>query len=163
MKKLKIYLDTSVISYVYADDSPEKQSITQEFCERYLHDYDVYISELVLAEIEKTQDALLKEKFKMVVENYNLQIIEVDQRDEQAIYGLAQKYIRQGIIPPRKLDDAVHVAICVYYQFDVLLSWNFRHLSNINKQIAINAVNQKEGYLKDIFLLDPMEVIYEKD
>ncbi len=48
MKKLKIYLDTSIISFVYAQDAPEKQNITKEFFDKYLSSYNVYISDLVL-------------------------------------------------------------------------------------------------------------------
>ena len=63
MKKLKMYLDTSIISFVYADDAPEKQSITLEFFEKYLSVYDVYISDLVVTEIENTQETSLRKKF----------------------------------------------------------------------------------------------------
>ncbi|MCX7002688.1 MAG: hypothetical protein NTV22_05365 [bacterium] len=31
MKKLRIYLDTSVINFLFADDAPEKRDITREF------------------------------------------------------------------------------------------------------------------------------------
>lgn len=40
MKKLKIYLDTSVISFVYASDAPEKQNVTKEFFAQYLDKYE---------------------------------------------------------------------------------------------------------------------------
>ncbi|HPZ10241.1 MAG TPA: hypothetical protein PL110_19280 [Candidatus Eremiobacteraeota bacterium] len=33
MRKLKLYLDTSVINFLFADDAPEKQRVTQEFFE----------------------------------------------------------------------------------------------------------------------------------
>ena len=36
MKKLKIYLDTSVINFLFADDAPEKRDITIEFFEHYV-------------------------------------------------------------------------------------------------------------------------------
>ena len=71
--------------------------------------------------------------------------------------------LQKSKVLPRKFDDAVHVAVCVYYEFDILLSWNFRHLAKITKQIQINTFNRKNGYLKDLFLLNPMEVIYDKD
>lgn len=78
------------------------------------------------------------------------------------IEELGNKYIKEGIIPVQKIDDAMHVAFATYYEFDILLSWNFRHLANIKKQMAINAVNESEGYLKKLSLLNPMEVMYEK-
>jgi hypothetical protein len=31
MKKLNVYLDTSVINFLFAEDSPEKKKITEEF------------------------------------------------------------------------------------------------------------------------------------
>ncbi len=161
MKKLKIYLDTSVISFVYADDSPEKQAITQEFFDDYLSKYDIFISNMVLTEINHTQDPALKERLKQIIKKYDLNIAKISEKDQESIFGLAQKYVKERIIPKKKFNDAIHIAICVYYEFDILLSWNFRHLANINKQIQVNIVNRKEGYLKELFLLNPMEVIYE--
>lgn len=163
MRKLRIYLDTSIISFVYADDAPEKQNITKEFFAKYLDKYDVCISPLVLAEIENTGDGELKSKLLEVVNKYDIEIIDIAEKDQESVYTLAKKYVKDKIIPPNKFDDAMHIAICVYYGFDILLSWNFRHLANITKQIQVNTVNAKEGYLKELFLLNPMEVFYEKD
>ena len=163
MKKLRMYLDTSIISFIYAYDSPEKQSITIEFFKKYLSVYDVYVSNLVLTEIENTQEIALRKKLMAVFEEHDLNIIHIDPADQDKIFDLARRYIKEKIIPQKKFDDAVHVAICVYYEFDVLLSWNFRHLANIAKQIQVNAANKKQGYLKELFLLNPMEVIYEDD
>ena len=69
MEKLKIYLDTSVISFVFADDSPEKQAVTCEFFDDYLDKYKVFISHLVLTEIEQTQNIQLKNNLKMLLNN----------------------------------------------------------------------------------------------
>jgi len=162
MKKLKVYLDTSVISFVYADDAPEKQSITKEFFAVYFDKYDVSISSVVLAEIENTRDEALRKKLLGVVEKHDIPVMDIAEKDQETIYALANKYVKAKIIPANKFDDAVHIAICAYYNFDILLSWNFRHLANINKQIQVNALNAKEGYSKELFLINPMEVIYEK-
>ena len=161
MKKLKMYLDTSIISFVYADDAPEKQILTNEFFNKYLSIYDAYISRLVLTEVENTNDAVLKEKLLDVIEEHDLAVINIEPAAQEKIFDLARMYIKEKILPQKKFDDAVHVAICVYYEFDILLSWNFRHLANITKQIQVNAANKKQGYLKDLFLLNPMEAIYE--
>jgi len=78
------------------------------------------------------------------------------------ITELALKYIENNIIPNSKFEDAQHIAFAVYYEFDILLSWNFKYLANINKQNLINGVNYLLGYCKQILLLNPMEVIYDK-
>lgn len=48
-------------------------------------------------------------------------------------------------------------------EFDILLSWNFKHLANINKQEKINSLNLTLGYRKPLLLLNPMEVFDEED
>ena len=163
MRKLKVYLDTSIISFVYADDAPEKRALTMEFFRGFLDVYDVRVSALVVAEIENTQDNDLRKKILGVLDRYRLQVFDVTTNDQKKIFEVAQQYIKCGIIPQRKFDDAVHVAICTVYEFDVLLSWNFRHLANITKQMQVNNLNKALGYQKELYLLNPMEVIYEDD
>ena len=52
MKKLKIYLDTSVISHLEALDVPEKMEITQQLWKDLKEgEYDVFVSEVTQAEI----------------------------------------------------------------------------------------------------------------
>ncbi len=50
MKKTKIYLDTSVINFLFDDDAPEKKDITIHFFDKYVlnHVYEVYISPVVI-------------------------------------------------------------------------------------------------------------------
>lgn len=81
-------------------------------------------------------------------------------RDSDA---LANVYIREEIIPQRKIEDAQHIAISTCNQIDILISWNFKHLANIQKQIAVRIVNEKEGYFYPLLLTNPMEVMYEND
>lgn len=163
MRKLKIYLDTSVISFLYADDSPEKREITVDFFDNYLSQYDVYISNLVLTEINNTADKELKDALINAIEKYSLQVLQIPENYQELIFSLARTYIGEKVIPENKIDDAVHIAICTIFEFDILLSWNFRHIANIKKQMQVASVNKKEGYLKELFLFNPMEVIYEKE
>ena len=159
MKKLKIQLDTSVINFLFADDSPEYKSVTEDFFHNFLHEYDVYISEIVHLEINKTDNQQKKKSLLDVIKQYKLKVY--DSVNEE-IENLANIYVTSGVIPQNKYEDALHIAFCTYYEFDILLSWNFRHLANIRKQLAINSINRNNGYCKDLNLFNPMEVIYEK-
>lgn len=161
MKKLKIYLDTSVINFLFADDVPEFKRITEDFFENYVKKgkYLVYVSDVVIAEIEKTKDEIKKKQLFEVIEKYLLRIIILDEASDK----LAKVYIREKVIPPKKLEDAQHIAIATCNQMDILLSWNFRHLANIHKQLSVRIVNEKEGYFYPLILTNPMEVIYEND
>jgi predicted nucleic acid-binding protein len=148
-KKLKIYLDTSVINFLFADDAPEKKEITIEFFEYFLDKYDTYISDLVLLEINRTKNINKRRKLLEIIQDYNIPIYDVITNE---IMELSKQFILSGIIPEKKKDDSIHVAFATYYEFEILLSWNFRHLANINKQILINSINSQLGYSKQLLL-----------
>ncbi|GIX46070.1 MAG: hypothetical protein KatS3mg131_0281 [Candidatus Tectimicrobiota bacterium] len=62
-------------------------------------------------------------------------------------------------IPPAYEDDARHIAIATVSDIRVIVSWNFRHMVNIERKRKINSVNLREGYpLVD--LVSPWEVSY---
>jgi predicted nucleic acid-binding protein len=159
-KKLKIYLDTSVINFLFADDAPEKKEVTIDFFENNLDDYDVYISSIVFDEIDNTRNEEKKLLLFGAIRDYMLQNYDIV---NDTILEIANFYLNEGIIPKNKFEDAVHIAFATYYEFDILLSWNFKHLSNVNKQRLINSVNLNIGYTKQLLLLNPYEVVYEEE
>jgi len=67
MKKPSVYLDTSIINFLYADDSPAYRDITIQFFNDYIDDYDIYISNIVFEEINKTKDLIKKEKLLIAI------------------------------------------------------------------------------------------------
>lgn len=159
MRKLKVYLDTSIINFLFADDAVEYMRITKEFFKNYIHDYHIYISEIVHVEIKRTKDKKKKALLESAIQDYQIEVYDTLNNDIEA---LARKYVKERAIPETKFDDALHIAFATYYEFDILLSWNFKHLANIKKQMEINSINEREGYSKQLYLLNPLEVIYEK-
>ena len=63
----------------------------------------------------------------------------------------------------KKEDDALHIAYTTFYELDILLSWNYKHLANIFKKKKIQILNLEEGYNKPLDLITPMEVINEEN
>ena len=159
MRKLKIYLDTSIINFLYAEDAPVYMKITEEFFNDYLLDYEVYISEVVFIEINRTKDEVKRNQLFSVLDKYQITVYDILNEEIEELAGI---YMSEKVIPENKIDDAMHVAFSTYFEFDILLSWNFRHLANIKKQMKINSINEREGYSKKLLLLNPMEVFYEK-
>ena len=157
MNRLKIYLDTSVISFLFATDAPQFTEITKEFFENYSDQYDLYISDIVLLEISKNRNTELMNKMLDVTEKYGIKKLE----STNEINTLAKVYIDSGIIPVKKVEDALHVGYSTFYDIDILLSWNFRHLANVNKEHLIIIENLKIGYYYPLRLLSPLEVINE--
>ena len=132
MKKTKVYLDTSVVNFLFATDSPEFMSITNDFFENYVrvNIYDVLISDIVIQEINKTGSAEKKYKLLNVIKQYRLNAVVFNKEAD----SLSNIYIKEKIIPVNKVEDARHIALATINNFDVLLSWNFKHLANINKK-----------------------------
>jgi predicted nucleic acid-binding protein len=159
MRKLKMYLDSSIIIFSDAREAPEYMEITREFFEHYLDEYDVFISEIVLLELDNITNAKQKETLFNILNNYDLNVY-AEFTDE--IENLANRYIMEGTIPEKDLQDALHTAFATYYEFDILLSWDYKNLVNIKKQLQINGVNEAQGYTKQIHLLNPMGVMNEK-
>ena len=57
LRKLKVYLDTSVISYLFQEDAPEKMKETRELWKLFEKgEYDVYSSENIIIEIDKCSE-----------------------------------------------------------------------------------------------------------
>ena len=57
--------------------------------------------------------------------------------------------------------DAQHIAIASVERVDVLVSWNFQQIVNLDRIHAFNSVNLRLGY-PILEIRSPMEVIYGK-
>ncbi len=118
--------------------------------------YLVLLSAIVEAEIiaapKKVQDA---------VRNLPKQSTEYLSVNEE-IEGLANAYLAEGVLNDASYNDALHVATASVHHADVILSWNFRHLVNVEKIRRFNAVNLRKGY-KPIDIRSPKELSYEEE
>ncbi len=77
--------------------------------------------------------------------------------DEMA--ELAAAYIGQRVVTAKYEDDARHVAACTLARVDHLISWNFRHLVNVQRAAGFNGVNLLKGY-PAVSIVNPLEIIY---
>ncbi len=75
---------------------------------------------------------------------------------------LADSYITEKILGKASLDDAYHIAIATINRIDVLISWNFKHIVNLDKIRLFNALNLKLGY-PVIDIRSPKELIKYED
>lgn len=156
MKKLRIYLDTSVVNFLFADDAPDFQRATQEFFARHAVRYDLFISATVLFEIGRDPSHAHQALLKDALTQHKVARLPDQPQDE--IEALAEAYVAAGIVPPDKYDDAVHVAYATVHQMDILLSWNFKHLANVHREARFLSVNQALGYRYPLRLVSPLEV-----
>lgn len=136
---LKIYLDTSVISALFDDKNPERKMLTREFF-MSSKKYDIYISDISLAEIEKTDDENLKKMMKEFVKSF----FKLEINDE--VRSFAYELIKTEAVLKNSPEDAYHIAIAVDWHMDYLLSWNFRHIVRMKTRDVVRLVSTLNGY-----------------
>jgi hypothetical protein len=165
MKRLKIYLDTSIINFLYVDDSPDYRKSTEVFFENVVAKNKVktYISNVAIDEINKTADENKKKMLLETFEKYtNIKTLVANNGILKEIAFLSEKYIKNNIIPQKKVADSLHIAYTTIFQMDILLSWNFQHLANINKERKILLLNKTLGYNYPFRMANPLEVYFEE-
>ena len=149
---MKIYIETSVIGFLFARDAPEKMLITKQFF-KSLRDKQPFISELVLEEIEQSPEAKRRLLIKSI-KKYKLMVLKSSDEAER----LAQEYVRNNIVPRKYYNDALHIALTVVNKMDVLVSWNMQHIVKLKTIIGVKEINKKLGY-GEILILNPEEVL----
>lgn len=152
MKRLRIYLDTSVIGGVF---DPEFEIYSKKlFSYVETGRFIAVISEITTQELSKAP-----EQVKEFLKNLSLENIEILNKNNEA-NELAKQYLSRKIITQKFFEDALHIALATVCNVDVLVSWNFKHIVNLNRIILFNSVNMENGY-KPLEIRSPMEVNYE--
>jgi hypothetical protein len=128
--KAKLYLETTIVSYLVARPSRDvalavDQKITREWWNKRLHDFDIYVSEVVLAEASAGDVGIAKKRLDVLARFPVLRATPQSQI-------LVRELIDCGILPRKaKADaDAAHVALAAVHNIHFLLTWNCRHLAN---------------------------------
>jgi len=152
MFRPRIYVDTSVIGGCF-DEEFDEYSV-QLFDEFISGKKTPIISDVVLFELEGAPEEV-KNMLKRVPGDY---IEHVSLNEESTT--LANAYLDDGVVTESSLSDARHIAIATVERVDVLVSWNYKHIVNINRIHLLNSVNLKLGY-PILEIRSPREVLYE--
>lgn len=150
MKKQRIYLDTSVFGG-YFDD--EFQEFTKPLFARINSgEFTIIFSTMLEGELE-----LAPEKVRQLVreiENENAEFVE----ETNEAVELATEYIAENVVGKTSYPDCLHIALATIHQADMLISWNFKHIVNIQRIRGYNSINIKNGY-KQLEIRSPRDII----
>ncbi|MDR1997996.1 MAG: PIN domain protein [Candidatus Margulisbacteria bacterium] len=153
MKKvLRIYIENSVIGGYF---DKEFETSTKKLFELFRTGvYKPVISAHVIAELDKGAPDYVKK---------NLETIEYEKHVvNEEMKTLAKAYMAEQIVSDNYYDDALHIAIATILGVDVLVSFNFRHIVNLDRIKLFNAVNLKERY-NMLEIRTPQEVLKNDD
>jgi predicted nucleic acid-binding protein len=153
MKKLKLYIDTSVLGGLFdAEDTARVNTAKGLISAVKNNSYEGFISFLTLEEISKAPPEIMNH-LKDVIRDAQVTVLE----ENEDCIELADAYIKSGAIPTKYRDDARHIAIGVHHDIDFIVSWNYKHMVNIQVKRLITSVNLKMGY-GPIEIVPPEEV-----
>jgi predicted nucleic acid-binding protein len=152
--KQKVYIDTSVIGGCF-------DSEFEEWSNRLFDDFKsgkriAVISDITLDELSDAPERV-QENFRKILED-NLEILISDNESRK----LADLYVLEGAVPKKFYEDALHIAISTINQVNVLASWNFKHIVNLDRIRLYNAVNLKNGYTM-LEIRNPREILKFSD
>ena len=134
----RIYIDTSVVGGYYDEEFKEA---TIELFERLDKNEVIFVvSDLLDLELINAPQLVREHLLKYSADKF--QRVELT---KEAII-LADTYIEEKVVGSTSLEDCRHIALATIYKVDVLASWNFKHIVNLQRIKGYNSVNVRLGY-----------------
>jgi len=146
---MKTFIDTSVFGGYF--DAEFEEPTRQFFAE-----IDKGLKIPVVSDLTIKELADAPKKVKELYNKYLNKIELVTVNDE--MNKLANDYIKNKALSPKYISDALHVATATILKIDVIVSWNFKHIVNLNRIRVFNGVNIKNGY-NMIEIRTPKEIL----
>jgi len=146
--KQRIYIDTSVFGGYFDDEFAEH---TKPLFKRLKN------NEFKLLFSSVTQDELnsAPKRVKDLVIGLKAEWTDfLDVTDEAT--ELASEYIAEGVVGKTSFADCLHIALATINRADYLISWNFKHIVNVDRIRGYNSINIKKGY-KQLEIRSPRE------
>ncbi len=152
----KVYIETTIPSYVTARISKDlvvagHQQLTVEWWEIERHNYDLYISEVVLAECGMGDSEAAKRRLDLLSGIAILNLAE-------EVKSLAIKYVKALGIPEKNELDAFHIAFVVISEIDYLMTWNCSHMAHGEVRAKLRDYNRDNNLFEPV-LLTPYELM----
>ncbi len=150
MKKLRIYIDNSVVGGCFDEEFAEGSNALMQMARD--GKVTLVVSDILLFEVESAPDHV-REVLDSIPESAIERVTTSPEMER-----LQASYLEASVVSEKAGRDALHVAIGTVSGADVIASWNFQHMVKLTRIRGFNAVNMREGY-GQIEIRSPEEVI----
>jgi predicted nucleic acid-binding protein len=155
--KSRIYLETSVISYLTSWPSRDlvragHQETTREWWATRSA-FELYISQLVLDEAAAGDASAAAKRLEA------LRAIPLLELTTEAT-ALGRDLIRDAALPAKAAADALHIALAATHGMDCLVTWNCAHIANATMRPKIEAICRANGFEPPV-ICTPLELLEE--
>ncbi len=154
-----VYIETSVVSYLASRPSRDVrvaawQEITDQWWEQERSKFELYASELVLAEAGAGDEKAARKRLEKL---NGIPALLID----DAAQAFAARLIEDGGVPAEAQADALHIAVASVHGLDYLLTWNCRHIDNPAAKPIIRSICAIVGY-RCPEICTPLELLSEE-
>ena len=146
--KQRIYIDTSVFGGFFDEEFAEH---TIPLFDRLKNDEFTLLYSIVTEEELETAPQKVKE----LVKSIKIDNTEFLEASSESI-DLASEYISEKVVGQTSFADCLHIALATINRADFLISWNFKHIVNVQRIRGYNSINIKNGY-KQLEIRSPRE------
>lgn len=151
---LNVYADTSVIGGCFDQEfQVHSNALFDEFRTGIKR---LMFSDLVMMELKPAGDEV-KAKLAEIPKRFKVKV-----KGQVKAMKLADTYIAEGALSDNSYNDALHIALATLHGADVLASWNFKHIVNLDRIKLYNSINLHMGY-RQIEIRTPREILKPYD
>jgi len=138
-----VYVESSVISYLTARPAKDglnrvRQQLTAKWWDRR-HEWECVVSPIVMLEIAEGDPGAAARRLEKA-----RSFMEVQTSSETE--WLAGMLISHKLVPESVRADAVHLALAAVHGAHYLLTWNQKHLDNLNLRSRVEDFVRKQGW-----------------
>jgi len=134
----RIYIDTSVVGGYFDEEFKEATNMLFQRLEN--REVKFVVSDLLDLELINAPTHVKELLFK-----YSTDFFERVELTGEAV-KLVDTYIEEKVVGKTSIEDCRHIAMATIYKVDVLASWNFKHIVNLDRIKGYNSVNLRLGY-----------------
>ncbi|MCL1469240.1 type II toxin-antitoxin system VapC family toxin [Argonema antarcticum] len=139
-----VYIETSIIGYLTIRPNNNlilmaNSEATREWWDTRRHQFDLYISEVVLDEVARGDVEIANRRLE-ILQDFPLLTV------NESVQNLAAQFLAKSNLPPKAADDALHIAVATVYSLDYLLTWNCKHIANAQIQKKLLQISNDAGY-----------------
>jgi predicted nucleic acid-binding protein len=158
VKKTKIFLDTTVISFLYNPQRPEWERETWALWDYLIiGKYDIVLSNEVIREVNACPEPK-KEKMNQMLNKIDFTIITIN----EAIEEIANEIIRLGFLKEKNRVDCLHISSAIFSHCKYLVSWNYEDLANTKTNDGVRSITHSLHY-PSIDIILPYNLKFRED
>jgi hypothetical protein len=150
MKRTRIYIDTSIVGGYF---DIEFKEVTFKLFERLERDEVIFVVSDLL-DLELMNAPIHVKELLLKYPNEKFERIEFS----EIANNLAEQYIERNVVGRTSIEDCRYIALATLNNVDVLASWNFKHIVNLDRINGYNLVNLQNGFA-EIEIRSPKDLI----